>query len=68
MRQPPFVVAGTGLVPRTPVYRVELTPAAPLNAPAQVVPGTVEVDGAARSLLDRAWRSVAAVVIRESGF
>jgi putative peptide zinc metalloprotease protein len=61
-------IAGTGLVPHTPVYRVELTPLEPRTAPAQVVPGTVMVDGQARSLIGRAWRSAAAVLIRESGF
>ena len=61
-------IAGTGLVPQTPVYRVDLTPTEPLGAPGQVVPGTVMVDGEARSLIGRAWRSAAAVLIRESGF
>nr|WP_274610945.1 site-2 protease family protein [Rhodovibrio sodomensis] len=61
-------IAGTGLVPHTPVYRVDMTPLETLAAPAQVVPGTVMVDGAARSLIGRAWRSAAAVLIRESGF
>jgi putative peptide zinc metalloprotease protein len=61
-------IAGSGLVPRDPVYRVDLTLAETLPAPAQVIPGTVMVAGEARSLLARAWRSAAAVVIRESGF
>jgi putative peptide zinc metalloprotease protein len=61
-------IAGTGLVPQTPVYRVELSPHTPIAAPGQVVPGTAMVAGEARSLLARAWRSAAAVLIRESGF
>ena len=61
-------IAGTGLVPQTPVYRVDLTATEPLGVPRQVVPGAVTVDGEARSLIGRAWRSAAAVLIRESGF
>ena len=61
-------IAGTGLVPHTPVYRVDLTPTQTLAAPSQVIPGTAMVAGEARSLIGRAWRSAAAVLIRESGF
>ncbi|WP_051432192.1 site-2 protease family protein [Rhodovibrio salinarum] len=61
-------IAGSGLVPHTPVYRVEMAPRADQAAPEQVVPGTVMVDGTGRSLIARAWRSAAAVLIRESGF
>jgi putative peptide zinc metalloprotease protein len=56
------------LVPEESVYRVSLAPRAPVPAPEQVRRGTVYVEGEARSLLDRAWRAVAAVLIRESGF
>jgi putative peptide zinc metalloprotease protein len=56
------------LVPVTAVYRIMLHPATPIPAPGQVVPGVVRVQGTARSFADRAWRAVAAVLIRESGF
>jgi len=56
------------LVPEESVYRVALTPQAPVPVPEQIRRGTVYVEGEARSLLDRAWRAVAAVLIRESGF
>jgi putative peptide zinc metalloprotease protein len=56
------------LVPERAVYRVTLAPAGAVPAPERVRRGTVHVEGEARSLLDRAWRAVAAVLIRESGF
>jgi putative peptide zinc metalloprotease protein len=61
-------IAGTGLVPKEPVYRVDLTPAEPVTPPARVLRGTVMVEAEARSLLGRAWRYAAAVAVRESGF
>jgi len=56
------------LVPTTAVYRVSLRPLRPEPAPAQVIPGTVLVEGEAQSLVARAIRAVSAVLIRESGF
>ncbi|MGM0594531.1 MAG: biotin/lipoyl-binding protein [Pseudomonadota bacterium] len=55
------------LVPEHSVYRIVFRPKTtqPVD---QVVRGTVYVSADARSLLQRAWRSVVAVLIRESGF
>ena len=62
-------VGKTGaLVPAGAVYRVSLRPLAAEPAPAQVIPGTVLVEGEARSLLARIGRAAAAILIRESGF
>ncbi len=58
-------------VPEQAVYRVLLKPRAgdePALARLQVLRGSVTIDGEAESLLLRAWRQVAAVAIRESGF
>ena len=58
-------------VPEQAVYRVVLKPGAgtdPALARLQVLRGTVTIDGEAESLLLRAWRQVAAVAIRETGF
>ena len=60
--------ADNRLVPVPSVYRVVLEPSAPITVPPQVQRGTVHVEGEARSLADRAWRMIAAVLIRESGF
>ena len=62
---------GTGLTPEQAVYRVLLEPAdtTPHNLPiVQATRGTVLIDGAAESLLLRAWRRIVAVLVRESGF
>lgn len=56
------------LVPEKSVYRVTLRPEPPAPAPTAMVRGLVQVEAPPRSLLDRAWRTVAAVLIRESGF
>lgn len=56
------------LVPERSIYRVALAPLEPVPVPEQVRRGTVHVEGEARSLVDRAWRAVAAVLVRESGF
>lgn len=56
------------LVPEGSVYRITLQPASGTALPEQVVAGTVRIRGPARSYLERAWRAVAAVLIRESGF
>ena len=56
------------LTPVEPVYRVELTVAAPLAAPPQVLAGVARIDAQAQSPLSGIWRNAVAVVIRESGF
>jgi putative peptide zinc metalloprotease protein len=56
------------LTPETPVYRIVMRPAGDGVAPHRVVRGAVVLDGPPRSFAERAWRAVAAVVIRESGF
>ena len=56
------------LVPEGSHYRVTLRPRDEAALPAQSIAGTVRIEGPAHSYLDRAWRAVAAVVIRESGF
>jgi len=52
------------LLPDMAVYRVRLTLDAAAAAP---IRGTVHMDGKRRSILGRAFRSVAAVIIREMG-
>ncbi len=57
--------------PEQAIYRVLLQPAsdaAPGLPQAQALRGTALIDGQAESLLLRAWRRVAAVLVRESGF
>jgi len=57
------------LIPEQGHYRVRLLPHDPdLQHPDQIVPGIVRIQGPSRSLADRIWRRVAAVLIRESGF
>ncbi|MEI8394843.1 MAG: HlyD family efflux transporter periplasmic adaptor subunit [Rhodospirillaceae bacterium] len=56
------------LVPTTAVYRIALQPLSPEPAPIRVTPGIVQVEGEARSLFARVGRTVAAILIRESGF
>ncbi len=56
------------LSPDTPVYRMFLKIDGANGAPKQIRRGWVVLDGPATRLIDRAWRSVAAVLIRESGF
>lgn len=55
------------LVPETAVYRVILAPDA-VGAPERVVVGTARVEADPVSPIGRLWRTVAAVLIRESGF
>ena len=55
------------LVPETAVYRVILAPDA-AGAPERVVVGTARVEADPVSPIGRLWRTVAAVLIRESGF
>jgi len=57
-----------GLTPDTPVYRMTLKIDRADGAPKQIQRGWVVLDGPAVPLIERAWRSVAAVLIRESGF
>lgn len=60
--------ANGGLVPEDSIYRVTLDPTMGTAGPDQIIRGQVHIDGVARSLADRVWRAVAAVLIRESGF
>lgn len=55
-------------VPVDPLYRVEITLEAAPTGPLQVRRGVVRVEGAPLSLLDRGWRFVAGVLIRETAF
>lgn len=62
---------GRAWVPEQAVYRIVLQPRAgtdPALARLQVLRGTVTIDGEAESLLLRAWRRIAAIAIRETGF
>lgn len=59
---------GDPLVPHDPVYRVFFATLGDTMAPAWETPGKVRVEGQSRSLLDRLWRKVVSVLIRESGF
>jgi putative peptide zinc metalloprotease protein len=55
------------LVPERAVYRIVLMPEQAAEAPARVLRGRVVIKGSAESLAARAWRSVLAVLVRESG-
>ena len=60
-----------GLVPERAVYRVILRPADASNAAMprlQAMRGTAVIEGDAESLLLRAWRRGAALLVRETGF
>jgi len=60
-----------GLVPERAVYRVILRPADASNATMprlQAMRGTAVIEGDAESLLLRAWRRGAALLVRETGF
>lgn len=56
------------LQPELPIYRMILEPDRRGPPPRHVRRGWVVLDGPPRRLFDRAWRTVAAVLIRESGF
>ncbi|HMS83314.1 MAG TPA: HlyD family efflux transporter periplasmic adaptor subunit [Nitrospira sp.] len=56
------------LKPEVSVYRVRLSPDDALNAPDQILPGHVQIEGQPSSVARRAWDQVAATLIRESGF
>ncbi len=59
---------GTLVVPDRAVYRVRLDVVAPgFPAPAAQLRGRVVIDGERRSLMGRAFRTVAAVFLREAG-
>ena len=62
------LVAGGVLVPAKADYSVTSRLLNGELPPAQVIPATVLVDGEAQSVIARAARAVAAVLIRESGF
>jgi putative peptide zinc metalloprotease protein len=55
------------LVPERAVYRIVLMPEQAAEAPARVLRGRVVIKGSAESLAARVWRSVLAVLVRESG-
>jgi putative peptide zinc metalloprotease protein len=55
------------LVPERAVYRIVLAPASGAEAPPRVLRGRLVIKGRAESLAARAWRSVLAVLVRESG-
>lgn len=60
-----------GLVPELAVYRVTLRPRQEDNARLprlQALRGMVVIDGEAESLITRAWRRSAAILVRELGF
>jgi putative peptide zinc metalloprotease protein len=55
------------LVPERAVYRIVLVPEHDAEAPTHVLRGRLVIKGSAESLAARAWRSVLAVLVRESG-
>lgn len=55
------------LVPERAVYRIVLAPEHGAEAPPRVLRGRLAIKGSAESLAARAWRSVLAVLVRESG-
>ncbi len=60
---------GGRLVPTAAIYRVVLEPTGRSDAaPPMILPGSVRIEGAARSLVSRLARRALAVLIRESGF
>ena len=56
------------LRPNHSIYSVKLTPGKVVDTINQVQRGEVRIAGTPRSIAGRLWQSVAAVVIRESGF
>jgi putative peptide zinc metalloprotease protein len=56
------------MVPVSAQYLMTLAPSADTLTPPYSVRGVVELTGDAQSLAMRAWRQVAAVMVRESGF
>jgi putative peptide zinc metalloprotease protein len=55
------------LVPERAVYHIMLAPDQGAEAPARVLRGRLVIKGRAESLAARAWRSIVAVLVRESG-
>ncbi len=56
------------LIPNESYYRVRLLLQEKNPRISQVTKGTVQIEGTPRSLMEQAWLTVSAVVIRESGF
>jgi putative peptide zinc metalloprotease protein len=56
------------LIPENPIYRVQAQSTGFEAAPRQQVRGTLHLDGKRISLIVRFWRSIYAVIVRESGF
>ncbi|MEN8205459.1 MAG: site-2 protease family protein [Pseudomonadota bacterium] len=56
------------LLPNHSIYSVKLAPGKVVDTINQVQRGEVRIAGDPRSIIGRLWQSVAAVVIRESGF
>jgi putative peptide zinc metalloprotease protein len=56
------------LVPVTAHYQLELLPDADFRAPDQTIRGIIELDAEPESFAVLAWRQIANVLIRESGF
>ncbi|MBF0381374.1 MAG: HlyD family efflux transporter periplasmic adaptor subunit [Magnetococcales bacterium] len=56
-------------LPQTPIYRLILHPNLPANLQLdKLLRGSVILDGKPQSYINRAWKAVLAVYIRESGF
>ena len=55
-------------IPERSIYRVLLTPREESAEWRQLLRGTAILEGSAQSLVARAWKSVVAVLVRESGF
>jgi hypothetical protein len=56
------------LIPQNPIYRVQAQSTGFEAAPRQQVRGTLHLDGKRINLIVRFWRSIYAVIARESGF
>jgi putative peptide zinc metalloprotease protein len=56
------------LLPNHSIYSVRLTPTSIVGPVNQVLRGEVSIAGTPQSIIGRLWQSVAAVLIRESGF
>ncbi len=56
------------LIPENPVYRVRAIPEFTEAAPEHILRGTIRIEGDRQSIIGRVWRSVLAILIRESGF
>ena len=62
------VDADGALKPNDTIYKVTLRPSSASHHITHISRGLVVMQGENRSLLSRAWRKVASVLIRESGF